>query len=99
MAGGARSQLWRQMQADALEADVVSVSAQEGPAFGAALLAGVAVGLYPSVEAACDATIREVERLSPDAERAARYRDSYEVYRGLYPALREASHALARLAG
>src|SRR5439155_7768469 len=97
--GGARSRLWRQMQDDELEADVVSVNAQEGPAFGAALLAGVAVGLYPSVEAACDATIREVERLSPDAERAGRYRDAYAVYRGLYPALREASHGLARLAG
>src|SRR5439155_25403856 len=44
--GGARSSLWRQIQADVLGVDVVSVSAQEGPAFGAALLAGVATGLY-----------------------------------------------------
>ncbi len=96
--GGARSRLWRQMQADVLQVEIVSVNAQEGPAFGAALLAGVATGAYPSVEAACDATIREVERLAPNPELAPVYDRYYQAYRAAYPALRELSHTLAQLA-
>src|SRR5207245_2152603 len=64
--GGARSALWRQIVADVLDCDVVTVAASEGPAYGAALLAGVGTGIWPSVPAACDATIRVGERTRPN---------------------------------
>jgi len=86
--GGAKGSLWRQIIADVLGVELVTTNAQEGPAFGAALLAGVASGVYASVEQACDATVRVVERTGPlpDAERA--YAQAYETYRALYPALK-----------
>src|SRR6266702_1011732 len=86
--GGAKSPLWRQIIADVLGVELVTTNAQEGPAFGAALLAGVASGVYTSVQQACDATVRVVERTEPhpDAERI--YAQSYETYQALYPALK-----------
>src|SRR5207253_7065351 len=86
--GGAKGRLWRQIIADVLGGELVTTNAQEGPAFGAAQLAGVASGVYASVEQACDATVRVVERIRPhpDAERA--YARAYETYRALYPALK-----------
>lgn len=86
--GGARSPLWRQMQADVFDRRAAVVSSREGPAFGAALLAGVGTGVYPSVEEACRATIRTKERVEPGEDRPA-YERAYQVYRRLYPALRE----------
>jgi xylulokinase len=86
--GGATSPLWRQIIADILDVELVTTNAQEGPAFGAALLAGVACGVYSSVQQACQQTIRTQERTAPDPTRAALYRQAYETYRALYPALR-----------
>jgi xylulokinase len=70
----------------------------EGPAFGAALLAGTGVGLYPDVATACARTLREAGREAPDPARRATYDAYYGVYRGLYPALRESFGRLATLA-
>src|SRR5438132_2410515 len=86
--GGAKSPLWRQILADVLGVELVTTNATEGPAFGAALLAGVASGVYASIEQACDATVQVVERTGPhpDAERA--YARVYETYQALYPALK-----------
>ncbi|MBM3263505.1 MAG: xylulokinase [candidate division Zixibacteria bacterium] len=86
--GGARSALWRQIQADVYGAEVATINAEEGPAFGAALLAGVGVGLYPSVETAADDIVRVVSRTEPDPEAMKRYEDFYHVFRSLYPALK-----------
>ena len=86
--GGAKSPLWRQIIADVLGVELVTTNAQEGPAFGAALLAGVASGVYPSVQQACDATVRVVERTAPQRETASIYAQMYEQYRALYPALK-----------
>ena len=86
--GGAKSPLWRQIIADILGVELVTTNATEGPAFGAALLAGVASGVYPSVQIACEATVRVVEQTAPNAEFADVYAQAYEVYRALYPALR-----------
>lgn len=86
--GGAKSPLWRQIIADVLGAELVVTNATEGPAFGAALLAGVASGVYPSVEAACAQTVHVVERTAPRPEVAAAYEKAYETYRALYPALK-----------
>jgi xylulokinase len=95
--GGARSPLWRQILADVFGTDVVTVTATEGAAYGAALLAGVGACVYPSVEAACDATIAVMERAAPTGDSAATYESLYRVYRMLYPSLRDSVHALSRL--
>ena len=86
--GGAKSALWRQIIADVLGVELVTTNASEGPAFGAALLAGVASGLYATVQEACDATVRVVERTAPRATVEHVYAQAYETYRALYPALK-----------
>ncbi|MGH2497861.1 MAG: xylulokinase [Ktedonobacteraceae bacterium] len=86
--GGAKSPLWRQIIADVLGVELVTTNAQEGPAFGAALLAGVASGIYPSVQQACDATVRIVERTEPQPQNAAMYARMYDQYEDLYFALK-----------
>ena len=83
--GGARGPLWRQIQADVYGHPVELLEAEEGGAFGAALLAGTGVGAWPSVEAACDATIRAAQTITP--KHADVMAEAYSHYRKLYPAL------------
>ncbi|HEY6073310.1 MAG TPA: FGGY-family carbohydrate kinase, partial [Anaerolineales bacterium] len=85
--GGARSPLWRQILADVLGAEIVTVNTTEGAAYGAALLAATGAGAFPSVEAACDATIQITGATQPGADRDT-YQRLYPLYRGLYPALK-----------
>jgi xylulokinase len=87
--GGARAPLWRQIQADIYNMTAEIIEAEEGSAYGAALLAGVGSGVWPSVEQACDSAVKVAERVPPDPDRAARMNRQYSVYRKLYPALRE----------
>jgi len=92
--GGARSALWRQIYADVLGADLVTVGAVEGGALGAALLAGVGAGWWPDVEAACAAAVRVTGSTHPHPDAAAAYDAHYALYRRLYPALRTLMHDL-----
>jgi xylulokinase len=93
--GGARSPLWLQLQADVYGRPVRRTVIDEGPAYGAALLAGVAAGAFADVqEASARVRLREVVT-EPDPERARRYDECYAVYASLYPALRDAMHGLA----
>jgi len=85
--GGARGGLWRQIQADVYGRPVEVLEAEEGGAFGAALLAGTGVGVWPSLQAACAATIRVAEIVQP--RNAAAMDEAYARYRRMYPALRE----------
>lgn len=91
--GGARSGLWRQMLADVLRTPAATVNVSQGAAYGAALLAGVGAGVYPDVEAAAAATVRETSVTEPGPE-AERYEGPYAEYRALYPALRESFRRL-----
>ena len=93
--GGAKSSLWRQIMADVLGVELVTTNAQEGPAFGAALLAGVASGVYASVEQACETIVQVGERTEPRPEAGRIYAKSYEVYHALYPALKPIISRLA----
>ena len=95
--GGAKSALWRQILADVLGAELVTVNTTEGAAYGAAILAGVGCGAWPDVETACSNLIRIVERVSPDPERTALYGLVHDQYKGLYPALRPAFSRLASI--
>ena len=79
--GGARSAVWRQIQADVFGAELVLVNVTEGAAFGAALLAGVGAGTFSSVDEAVAATITITDRTAPIAENTAKYARLYPSYR------------------
>jgi xylulokinase len=87
--GGARSDVWRQIQADAYEQPVETVEAEEGAAYGAAILAGVGAGIWPSVDAACAQAIRPARVTLPQPDAIPAMRDAYARYRKIYPALRK----------
>lgn len=92
--GGARSALWRQMQADLFDCDVVTTEgAAEGAAFGAALVAGVGVGIWPDVSAAA-AVCRPMTRQSPRRPDGDTLRRATEIYRTLHSALKPSFAAL-----
>ena len=91
--GGARGQLWRQIQADIYGQEVEVLAAEEGAAYGAALLAGVGVGTWSSVDEACARTVRVATRVAPNAQASALMNRHYSAYRALYPALRSVSEA------
>jgi len=86
--GGARSRLWRQIQADVYAHEVETVVAEEGAAYGAAILAGVGARAWDSVDQACDAAVRIAEKVKPDSVNSATLNRGYPVYRRIYPALR-----------
>lgn len=86
--GGARSYLWQQIQADIYGMPVDLVAAEEGAAYGAALLAGVGTGVWQSVDAACAAAVHVAKRVEPVAKNVELMNRRYEEYRKLYPALR-----------
>jgi len=87
--GGARSPLWRQIQADVYAHQVETVVAEEGAAYGAAILAGVGAGHWATVDQACDAVVRVASRIEPDPRPSALLQSGYQVYRRIYPALRQ----------
>jgi xylulokinase len=84
--GGVASPLWRQILADVLEAELVTVNTTEGAAYGAAILATVAPGWFASVHEAVAAFVRTTPVASPGPD-AARYREAHATFRELYPAL------------
>ncbi len=84
--GGARSPLWRQIQADVFGQDVEIVEVEEGAAYGAAILAGVGAKVWPSVDAACDSVVRVAARIPVQATNAATMKKQYSAYRRVYPA-------------
>jgi len=90
--GGARSSLWQQIQADTYGMPVDLVAAEEGAAYGAALLAGVGAGVWRSVEAACGTAVHVAKRVEPTAGTVVLMNGRYEEYRKLYPALRTISY-------
>ncbi|MBO9456944.1 xylulokinase [Paracoccus sp. R12_1] len=92
--GGARSALWRQIQADMFDCDVVTTEgAAEGAAFGAALVAGLAVGVWPDAATAARCC-RDLTRETPDRAAARVHARAHEIYCSLYPALSDSFAAL-----
>ena len=96
--GGAKSALWRQMQADIFGQSVCMTNVDEAPAAGAAILAGVAAGLFPSADQACQAMVQLVSTTEPIAAHTAIYNEYYQTYRGLYQSLRQDFARQAELA-
>jgi xylulokinase len=87
--GGARSAFWRQLQADVLGNTVVSMAADEGPAYGVALLAAVGAGEFNDVVEACDATVKTTRETKSNAKLKTRYDAAFPVYQELYRCLRK----------
>ena len=86
--GGARSVVWRQMQADVLGVPVVRVGPSGGAPYGAAILAAVGARRFSSVAEACDSWIRPIDRVEPRADMAEPYERAYSRFRQLYPRLK-----------
>lgn len=95
--GGAYSGIWRRIIADCFGCELRTLATNEGPALGAALLAGVGAGIYPDIETACGLAVRDRDTVLPDPEASERYRPVYELYDRLYASLREDFKALAAL--
>lgn len=87
--GGAKSDVWLQMQADIFRTPTSLTNSDEGPALGVAILAGVGTGVWKSVEEACGAIITDARTLKPRAREAKIYDANYAVYKDLYPALKD----------
>jgi xylulokinase len=90
--GGARSTLWRQIQADVYGQSVEIVEAEEGAAYGAALLAGVGGGVWASVDEACAAAVRVRATIEPEPASAKLMDERYRNYQLVYPALRQLAY-------
>ena len=91
--GGARSRLWLEIVASVLGLPLERCQVDEGSAYGAALLAGVANGTFASVQEAVAACVRVRETIEPNPAWAARYADGYARFRALYPAIRRVEGA------
>lgn len=87
--GGAKSPLWRKILANVLNISISTVAVEEGPAYGGAILAAVADGVYASVEDAAEKIVKRTSVTEPDAGIAAKYDERYQTFRKLYPALKD----------
>jgi xylulokinase len=97
--GGAKSPLWCQIIADVLNVKVQKIHSSEGPALGAAILAMVGAGAFPTVEEACRQIIKTTETFTPNAQAALGYDKHYAVYTGLYKALKDTYQEIASIEG
>lgn len=96
--GGARSGIWRQILADVLNLKVVKLSVEEGPAFGAAIIAGVGCGLFPRMEDVADMINKDIHKEeAPILENCEKYKRLYAVYRSLYISLKDNFKDLSKL--
>ena len=86
--GGARSPLWRQMQADIFGTPVLSLGDAGGPAYGAAIMAAVGAGVFDSIEEAADRWVSVTETTEPNVRNIPLYDELYQRYRTLYPSLK-----------
>jgi xylulokinase len=96
--GGARGELWRQLQADIYGMPIYRTTIDEGPAYGAALLAGVAAGIYGDVQEASARVDLRDEVTEPEDKNANLYQEYFEAYRSLYPATKDTMRRLSGLA-
>jgi xylulokinase len=95
--GGSRSGLWRQMQADVFDQSVCTISAEEGPAYGVALLAAVGAGAFRDINEACAATVRVESKTAVNQRAAAIYDKAFPIYQRLYAALKDEFKRIAKL--
>lgn len=90
--GGAKSPLWRKMIANVMNMKIDRIESEEGPGYGAAILAAVGCGVFSSVEEAAGRLVKITDTEEPDPQLAEKYEEKYQKYRKLYPALKEFYH-------
>jgi len=95
--GGARSSIWRQIIADILNSKIVTLNVEEGPAFGAAIIAGAGCGIYSSIGEGVNKIINKEKENNPIAENAGKYKKLYKIYKSLYVNLKENFKKLSNL--
>ncbi|MCM1529415.1 MAG: xylulokinase [Alistipes sp.] len=95
--GGGSSPLWRSMLADLFNSNVKTAASKEGPALGVGILAAVGAGLYGGVPEACGAIVRMDKVQTPDADNVGEYEKYYQLYREIYPALKNSFAKLAEI--
>jgi len=95
--GGGTSSLWRQMIADIFELPVVTIQNREGPALGAAILAGVGTGVYKSIPEACKRIIKPNPPQNPIAENSKKYTPYYNLFCDIYPGMKAGFQTLSKL--
>ena len=95
--GGGSSPLWRSMLADLYNCPVKTLASKEGPALGVALLASVGAGIYSSVGEACKQVIEVNKIQEPNAQNVGEYEKYYQLYREIYPALKDSFSKLSTL--
>ncbi|MBO4391172.1 MAG: xylulokinase [Lachnospiraceae bacterium] len=93
--GGSKSPLWCKIMANVMNVKVDKINSAEGPAFGAAILAAVGCGFYPSVKDATSKLISVVETTEQDADLVALYDKRYQVWKQLYPAMKDVFDVMA----
>ena len=94
--GGAKSDLWRKLLADILNVNVEIMNSEEGPGYGAAILAMVGCGVYKSVFEATDKMIKVAETITPDPELVKKYDKKYKIWKNIYPALKTTYDEIAK---
>ena len=87
--GGAKSPLWKRLVANILNVEVEVPVSEEGPGFGAAILAAVGCGEYESVEKAAKSIIKIKEKIKPEADLVVKYEEKYKKFKKIYPALKD----------
>lgn len=90
--GGAKSPLWRKIIANVMNMKIDRIESEEGPGYGAAILAAVGCGAFSSVEEAAGRLVKITDTEEPDPQLAEKYEEKYQKYRKLYPALKEFYH-------
>ena len=94
--GGAKSKVWQKILADILGEEINLLNVEEGPAFGAALIAGVGVGVYDSFAEAVNRIIKVKKTIVPGIQNTERYNQYYQLYKKLYYSLKENFKELAK---
>ena len=93
-ATGAKSRTWLQLKADITGKEVVSLAVSECGCLGAAILAGLGVGDYDSLDEAVELLVSEVDHFQPDMNMHEQYSQRFAVYSELYPALKDVTHRM-----
>lgn len=97
--GGAKSDLWLQIQADIYNAEVVTLGNEHGPGMGAAMIAAVGLGWYPTLADSAKDFVKYLKSYRPNPENIKKYRDLFKLYQQMYQTTKRLNHQLATFRG
>lgn len=86
--GGAKSPLWRQIIAAVMNVKLEIIESEEGPGYGAAILAAVGCGTFENVESACEKLVKVIDTVEPDPVLVQKYEEKYQKFKQLYPIMK-----------